>query len=810
MPANLVEGSILQEQIDLETQAVRDGVTRYRRLARQAIERGDGASLKPAERMILYWMDAMRLAIEAERSRIIDGAGGQGRAVYGPTLLLLDTDRAAFLALHELLGMTMAEPSGVKFTRAVYAVGRAWFAEINFDLIRKDWEVKKGLTDRVRRLNPVKINWWAKRELDDAHWDRNVLVKLGAWLVDTMASVCAVNEYTDAKDFRPAFFVQTRWTSPKRQCKFIGMTDQLDKLIEDGHSLRQFLRPRYQFMVIPPMPWEEDTDGGYVRIRTPYTTKPTPDQKDAIRKAPRKRANRAMNALSATPWRINKRIFDVAVQLWESGGGMASLPPRGDLAYPPKLDKDAPVSVRIERDREARAIHRRNHALRSHRRQVESVLQMASKFADRPRVWMPHRFDFRYRAMPIPQPLNHHGSDLCRGLLEYGEGRQPDTDYWLKVQMAGFCGYDKASMADRVAWCDDNMTAISAWADEPLENTGWMLMEDPWQALASAMSLTDPEAAAHIPFRTDGSCNALQHYAAIGRDHEAAGRVNLLPADRPNDVYLDVLARVCERVEHDAGTSDKVYRSHDREMPLSKLAEKLLEVLVRKVVKQTAMTTMYDVTDVGAKRQTRGQLKRVGLKDAELYLGGKYLAKLVVECAIQSVGAAGPIMAWLRDCARKIANTGELVRWTTPLEMPVVQPYRVTGSGQARTSANYIVIPDVVRNAPPSVGRQRRGCPPNYIHSIDSTHMLMSAQVAHDEGIHFAAVHDSFWCHAADAERTGRILREQFIELHEIPLLEGLYAEWDDNYPSAQIDPPPPPVGTLDLNSVLEATYAFA
>ena len=88
--------------------------------------------------------------------------------------------------------------------------------------------------------------------------------------------------------------------------------------------------------------------------------------------------------------------------------------------------------------------------------------------------------------------------------------------------------------------------------------------------------------------------------------------------------------------------------------------------------------------------------------------------------------------------------------------------------------------------------------------------MLMSATVAQAEDIHFAAVHDSFWCHAADAARTGRILREQFIELHEIPLLEGLYAEWTDNYPKAKIVGPPKPVGSLDLNNVLEAAYAFA
>ena len=43
----------------------------------------------------------------------------------------------------------------------------------------------------------------------------------------------------------------------------------------------------------------------------------------------------------------------------------------------------------------------------------------------------------------------------------------------------------------------------------------------------------------------DGSCNVLQHYAALGRDVVGAESVNLTPVDAPKDVYSDVLALVC-------------------------------------------------------------------------------------------------------------------------------------------------------------------------------------------------------------------------------------------------------------------------
>ena len=47
-----------------------------------------------------------------------------------------------------------------------------------------------------------------------------------------------------------------------------------------------------------------------------------------------------------------------------------------------------------------------------------------------------------------------------------------------------------------------------------------------------------------LPVHQDGSCNGLQHYAALGRDAAGGAAVNLIPSDRPQDVYTDVLKLV--------------------------------------------------------------------------------------------------------------------------------------------------------------------------------------------------------------------------------------------------------------------------
>ena len=58
--------------------------------------------------------------------------------------------------------------------------------------------------------------------------------------------------------------------------------------------------------------------------------------------------------------------------------------------------------------------------------------------------------------------------------------------------------------------------------------------------------------------------------------------------------------------------------------------------------------------------------------------------RVVVQIIISSLGelfnSATAIMHWLSECARIIAASDEPVRWTTPLGLPVVQPYRCGAS----------------------------------------------------------------------------------------------------------------------------------
>ena len=50
----------------------------------------------------------------------------------------------------------------------------------------------------------------------------------------------------------------------------------------------------------------------------------------------------------------------------------------------------------------------------------------------------------------------------------------------------------------------------------------------------------------------------------------------------------------------------------------------------------------------------------------------------------------------------------------------------------------------------PNAMKQKNAYPPNFIHSLDSVHMMLTALHCLHAGITFVSVHDCFWTHACD------------------------------------------------------------
>jgi DNA-directed RNA polymerase len=97
--------------------------------------------------------------------------------------------------------------------------------------------------------------------------------------------------------------------------------------------------------------------------------------------------------------------------------------------------------------------------------------------------------------------------------------------------------------------------------------------------------------------------------------------------------------------------------------------------------------------------------------------------------------------------------------WITPLGLPVVQPYRRIQKHTVVTVLQSITLNVDNDSLPVSSSKQRSAFPPNFVHSLDASHMLLTCLKMKEYGLDFAAVHDSYWTHPCDLEILNQVRR---------------------------------------------------
>lgn len=806
----LLSHSILEEQIELEKIAQQEGVARYRKLAYEAARRGQASSLKPCERLLAHWFRPLVAAIRKDQRLAAEGGYDKGMDVWGLPIMLLDARKMAVITLHTVVSACLSPDEeygeGCRFAALCYSVGRAVFAELGWEKLREDKpEVIKAINLKYKNITPQIVNRFARKALPKD--DKSVLhvtqaAHLGVRLVYALWESASCAPYDEP--FVHAFRIYNHKTA-RKSVKLMTLTDEAMRIIDDGHMARQYLRPRYLPMIVPPYPWQKDAQGGYVSIRTPLVAKPTRVHKDALAKADLTQLYQRLNALAATPWQVNRRIYNLARDIWSYGGGIGAIPQVvkiGRPARPDDYDTNEEAAARWRKD--AVAVHRQNIALTSARFTFLQKLSVAERVAQRKAIYFPHQLDFRGRAYPVPPHLNHQNDDVCRAMLEFANP-VPVTDAgrrWLRIHAANCYGIDKVTFADREAWVRANADKIEAVAENPLDTVRWWINADkPFQFVAACIALNDEYAAAHLPIQQDGSCNGLQHYAALTRDPVTAKYVNVVPSDEPQSVYKMVGSNVANLVQASGA-------------PISHSIMRLVDEGLTKwvsLVKQPMMTTVYGVTFAGMRGQQQALLREAGLKDKELSDAATFLARTTKAAIGDICRSASDAMQWMATCARLIARkAGRDVRWVTPIGFPVVQAYRNWKTVTVKTMVGELDYPNVQEtDVPIRVSRQINGIAPNFIHSLDATHMLNTALACHEAGVDFAAVHDGYMAHAEHGDDLAYILRREFVSLHSQNHLADLHNQFQAQHPEIEF-PLPPEQGTLDLAVVMDSPYFFA
>lgn len=807
--------------------------------------------------LLWVWHESLATKLSKELELVTEAESGRGkksaqqklRLEYGPLLACLPPSKIAATSLISVMNFFsragVARP--VRLAGLVTEVGKAIEDEYQAEKMAKATETLLQSFKTVPSMdplpwdeNPEKVHFYRRSKHHSArgfrygrNWTSIQHAKLGAIVCELMFDAARLDvvrkDVTTKRDIsiaQPVFSRTTIWQGGRR-VGVVSMLEEFTKILisQPAEHLYTKLLP----MLCPPKPWKAWNDGGFLVTKTPFLRMKGHEyaQKQyteaAAEKGDLKQLFAGIDVLSQTGWQINKQVFQVMVEAWNSGKEVANLPPV-DKVFP-NIEAPGPIATAKERwhwFNQMKMVENEKSGLHSERCFQNLQMEIAKTFLNET-FYLPHNIDFRGRAYPIPPYLNQMGADNCRGLLLFDKGQElgPDGLKWLKIHLSNVFGYDKASLADRAQFPMDNLDKIHDSIRDPLGGERWWLKaEDPWQCLATcfeltnALKLSDPtKFVSRLPVHQDGSCNGLQHYAALGGDVAGAKQVNLEPGDMPSDVYTGVCELVKAAIKEDAA----------RDHPMAKMLDGRV---TRKVVKQTVMTNVYGVTFLGALQQVKKQVDALMPDLAQDQVSTKaaaYIAQKIFRGLGTLFTGAHEIQYWLGDCANRISSSispaqidkmydeeyGDKqeaaverranakanaepayesgvfrtsVIWTTPLKLPVVQPYRITKAKSIQTNLQNISL------AQPSIAdavhkrKQLQAFPPNFVHSLDACHMALSALKANELGLTFSAVHDSFWTHASDVNTLNTLLREAFIRMHSEDIVGRLSAEFQKRY----------------------------
>ncbi|XP_030523585.1 DNA-directed RNA polymerase 3, chloroplastic isoform X1 [Rhodamnia argentea] len=832
-----------RRQIRAETEAWEKMVEEYRELEREMRDRKLAPNLPRVKALFLGWFDPLKEAIEKEQRM---QRTKKNKAAYAPHIDLLSPEKMAVIVMHKMMALVMVGHMDrcVELVQAAVHVGMAVEQEVmvqsllekaksnrkKMNLVEPEADLDKDKVMRQRRVNGLikrkRFNEVKKlvKEEEFKPWGRDTQAKLGTRLIELLTETAFVQPpvkqlVEGPPDVRPAFRHKLKMVKKdpgQKILKRYGVIECDPLILEKLDVNAKHMLAPYMPMLVPPRKWKGYDKGAYFFLPSyAMRTHGSRKQQDALKNVSEEQMHnvfKALDTLGSTKWRVNRRVLAVVENLWAQGGSVGGLIERLDLPLPDKDVSEDGDELELWKwnVRKAKKVNRERHAQRC---DIELKLSVARKMKEEEGFYYPHNLDFRGRAYPMHSHLNHLSSDLCRGVLEFAEGRPLGKSglHWLKIRLANLYsgGVEKLSHDGRLAFVENHLDDIFDSAEKPLDgNRWWLTAEDPFQCLATCINLSEAlkssspyTAISHLPIHQDGSCNGLQHYAALGRDSMEAAAVNLVAAEKPADVYSEIAARVHDIMKRDSNRDPATY-------PNAALAKVLLGQVDRKLVKQTVMTSVYGVTFVGAREQIKRRLEEKGVLGDErlLFTAACYAAKVTLTALEEIFEAARRIMGWLGDCAKIIAAENQPVRWTTPLGLPVVQPYYKNKRHLIRTTLQILALQregDLV-----DVRRQRTAFPPNFVHSLDGSHMMMTAVACREAGLHFAGVHDSFWTHACDVDQMNWILREKFVELYNMPILENLLESFQTSYPALTF-PSLPDRGNFDLREVLKSPYFF-
>jgi DNA-directed RNA polymerase len=629
------------------------------------------------------------------------------------------------------------------------------------------------------------------------------------------------------------------------------VVEELDKVVDVVISRTSIERA----MVEEPIPYNMEGVGGY---HTPILQSLAPMYSGMHGLPPEnteclQRYVQTINYMQKTEWELNRPILTLLRKLTGDPEYLIQWQHTffGVLPFNTITDdmpKGLQKKLKQENDRGNRVVEGLHYTLRE-----------ALMYEEAETLWFTWFIDYRGRFYPRAGLLSPQGNKIAKALLQFKNGSrllsQRQVDLY-KMEVVKMFGFDKLPLPERLNKFTELEPIILEVGEavlkgeHPEHHKVWGGNKESVQCLAYCVEWfkihKNPLGSlVHLPVTIDGTCNGLQHISAMLLDKDMGESVNLLPSDKPQDIYgeaviigkrnlvqLDVMKYAEDKLNRDR---NKKLKDKKQEVPevtirdIKKYAAVIGEVkqfwlrqdLTRKITKTAVMTIPYGST---IRTQRENILQNIGMFPIPQDETGKQLViykEVLIDCfalgVAEATKSADKLQKFLRSYIKdmqeaspeKDSGIDMFHIFNSPFGLPITSPRK--GVAHEEIVKLGVKFPSLIRRLRiselpktfvPNIEKLKSGCSPNLIHSYDSCHLIMTLEKFEfqygDQNVWM--VHDSYGCSPAHMEVMMTEARNMFVELHkEYPLNSCL------QHPYKMLQS----YGGLDLEEVKKSDYFF-
>lgn len=727
---------LMQKQIELEERMASLGVEKFRVAHYENLNAETASGSRSVKTVLDVAVEPVAKAIEAFREEAKSGKAGRKRSAV-KALDGLDGTAVAFITIKLVLDGIVRDR---ELTALAHKVGGYIETEQRIHTFAK--QNPEGVRSAVNKLDKQSSHGAHRRRVlshianigNDGWegWSGRDKVIVGIKLIELMATATGLIEIETIK-------------LKRRPVAMVSTTDHFKSWLDTLNMQHEIMFPEFLPCIVPPKDWDALVGCGYHSDAFAYPLRLVKTRSKRhmklLKDANLSNVYKAINAIQRTPWAVNKRVLEVAEHFMKVGSGIAGLP-SDVLPLPTK-------PVDIETNEEARRAWRRlaaityetNTSLKSRRVQSYKTLAVASEFSTYDAIYFPYQLDFRGRIYAVASALNPQGTDLSKALLQFSSGDPidtPEAHRWFLIHGANCFGVDKVSFDERVAWVWQNEELIERAARAPLDDLWWAQADSPFCFLAWCLEFAqyntrDPHFLSRLPIAMDGSCNGLQHYSAMLQDPVAGAAVNLIPGDKPRDIYgvvADWVMGELKRISREGTEEEQKWAFAWRHVGID-----------RKITKRPVMVLPYGGTLNSCQKYVADAVLSKGdlpFPPEDTSKATNWLSSLVWKGIGETVVSARLAMGWLRQVAGVVVKEGRALEWETPSGFPVHQFYPEMKDIQVQTVLFGTTFrPRISEEVPNEIDprRQVNGVAPNFVHSLDAAALVLTVCAAVDKGV---------------------------------------------------------------------------